>query len=301
MNKELFAKLSAVEVKNDSRITETDRQYCEAHQQAYLDAKSSLQKIKEMVENAYECQRELLYDVAASEYELARYVSISDFEPDDIESKMEVLAETFIHSIVEYFKSTYKVSVSCHKAKVALLPRKPDGSVWGETYKSETEYRKLLRETTVCYEDILDNIFQQIGGTTFEEQAIKELKGKCHSAAWNFHKGTADYEIKGDTIRFIGYFCSYEKWISTERWKLCDGGKDILRGLAHFETGKVASYPRSLTGLLGYGDKDSPAYYFYDCEKAKQLKMFKNHRVDVKFSSKDNAERFATEYLGRVC
>lgn len=153
----------------------------------------------------------------------------------------------------------------------------------------------------LTYNDVLDQIFIQLGGRTFIEQALEEIKEKCHSAAWETYHGKPEYEVKNDTIRFTGYFCSYDNWYSHEKWSLFDNMKNILRALAFFETGMVGSYPQNIALLLGYGDKEYSTVAFTDCTKINQLKMFKNHRVDVKFTSKEFAEQFADEYLGRVC
>ena len=39
---------------------------------------------------------------------------------------------------------------------------------------------------------------------------------------------------------------------------------------------------------------------FPTCEKAKQIKLFKNNRVDLKFHSPEYAEQFINKYLGAV-
>ena len=41
-------KLAAVQIEADSRISETDRQFCEAHQAAYINAKASLDELEYM-------------------------------------------------------------------------------------------------------------------------------------------------------------------------------------------------------------------------------------------------------------
>ncbi len=77
--------------------------------------------------------------------------------------------------------------------------------------------------------------------------------------------------------------------------------REILRGAAHFETGDFHSFPRGVPELL---DGKSQTVDFVDwpsCEKIKSLKMFKNGRVDLKFSSEGFAGEFVQKYLGTVC
>ena len=74
-----------------------------------------------------------------------------------------------------------------------------------------------------------------------------------------------------------------------------------LRGISYFETGNYRTYPLGISELLGYGYSYDNDHEFPTCEKLTQLKMFKNGRVDFKFSSESYAEEFERLYLGTVC
>ena len=54
----LLEKFSKVEVKADERISTEDRRFCEAHQSAYDDARSSLQELKFYWETMLESQKQ---------------------------------------------------------------------------------------------------------------------------------------------------------------------------------------------------------------------------------------------------
>ena len=56
----LLEKFSKVEVKADERISAEDRHFCEVHQSAYDDARSSLQELKFYWETMLESQKQLL-------------------------------------------------------------------------------------------------------------------------------------------------------------------------------------------------------------------------------------------------
>lgn len=301
MNFNLLDKLAAVEIKADNRISEADRRFCEIHQQAYHEAKDALQKIHDQWESISERQTELLSPIEEDRYCLNKYIRISSIDASDFIKKIEALPETFINKLVSYFNSTYKVSIKEFLITGNLLPTKPDSGIWDPEHKAETAYHEKLRSMKLTYKDVLDQIFIQLGGQSFTDRALDEIKERCHSAAWDSYHGTPEYELKKDTIRFTGYFCNYENWYSHEKWSLCDGMKNILRGLAFFETSIISSYPQNIACLLGYDDKEYSIFSFNDCSKLEQLKMFKNHRVDVKFASKELAEQFVSEYLGRVC
>ena len=182
------------------------------------------------------------------------------------------------------------------EVKKKLVPDSPQFD-WE---KSRTnEYHKQMRELTLKYEDVLEQIFVQLGGRTFAERALDELKEKCHKFSWNNYKGLPEYEVQNETIHFNGYACSFDAWLSRSVWKFNDGMRDVLRGLAHFETQQLDYLPKDIAFLVGYDDKCSSSYEF-DYEKLKRIRMFKNHRVDVRFASKELAHQFAEQYLGLV-
>lgn len=297
----LFDKLQKVTINEDERISKADREFCEKHQKAFLEAKTSLEETIFAWNEIEERQRELLSDLSQYESAYRKYIKISDFSINAIENKIKELPSIFISAIVSYFSNTYNVSISEFEIKKTLLPQKPSDSVWDPEHKAEKEYHEKLMNTKISYQDILEQIFIRLDGRTFTEKAIIELKQKCHSAAWNSYHGTPEYELKNNTVRFTFYACSCDSWLGKSKWRISDEMKNILKGIAHLETGILKSYPYTISSLLGYEDKNASVITFSDCKKVQQLKMFKNNRVDVKFCDKDTAEQFVSEYLGTVC
>jgi len=292
----LLDKFSTVEIKTDSRISEEDRDFCLKHQKAYLEARDALMSIKKQWKELYDAQMAVMEQISDSEYTRERYIKVDGLSTSSLRNKIELLPELFITSLVTYFNGKYHVSVSVEAAKKALLPESPKYD-WEKSRANE--YHKMMRDFTLRYEDVVEQIFVQLGGRTFEQRALDELKEKCHKFAWNIYHSKVEYEVKNDTIQFTGYACSYESWLSRCVWKINDGMRDVLRGLAHFETQQLDYLPKDIAFLVGYDDKCSSAYDF-DYEKLKRIRMFKNHRVDVKFASKELAHQFAEQYLGLV-
>ena len=295
----LLEKLQAVQIEADSRITEKDRLFCEAHQKAYDEAKNILTELTVIWEETEKQQEEILKEVEPNRYSYTEYVRISHISSSDFTKKTEELPEQFINNIVEYFSNAYRVDIKTYKIRNFLLPPIPERGRWGSDIAAEKEYQRQLRNLHLRYQDVLEQIFLQLGGCTFTERAVQELKEKCHTAAWSSYSGTANYELKNSTIRFT-YGCEYEHWYRSDRWKLIDSLKDVMRGVAHFETRAIGCYPHSISTLLGYTDLISSIHELDDCEKAKEVKMFKNKRVDIKFASSELANQFASDYLGRV-
>ena len=136
--------------------------------------------------------------IATESYVKERYYCMEGVSADKIRTKFEYLPELLINSIVHYFNDKYHVSVDLDEIKKSLLPEEPKHD-WE---KSRTaEYHKTMKTFVLCYEDILEQIFVQLGGRTFEERAVDELKEKCHAFAWSsYNKGEAKYEIQNREV-----------------------------------------------------------------------------------------------------
>ncbi len=294
-------KLSAVVIKQDTRISDADRVYCQSHQSAYEAAKEALFELTAMYEDITAHQEELL-PPKRSKYE-SRYIELEHLSRSSIEEKIQNLHGVFIGKIVEYFNDVYHVSISAHQIKEKLLPKEPKAPRYSYKINKEEQeqYHQSLLDLVVRYEDILDALFIQLGGRTFAERALDEIKEGCHDAAWSSYNGKPEFEVKGDTIRFTAYACSCDSWSKNDYWELADCMRKILRGVAHFETGLFNHYPVGIVQILERRQRNDPIAEFYGCTKVRQLKMFKNHRVDLKFESRELARQFADEYLGKVC
>lgn len=70
----LLDKFSAVEIKADTRISEEDRDFCQRHQKAYLDARAALKSIKKQWKEIYDAQMVAMEGIAESEYTRERYI-----------------------------------------------------------------------------------------------------------------------------------------------------------------------------------------------------------------------------------
>ena len=245
----ILDKFSAVEIKTDSRISEEDRDFCQKHQKAYLEARDALRSIKKQWKELYDAQMALMEQISDSEYTRERYIRIEGLSTSSLKNKIELLPDLFITSLVLYFNDKYHVSVKADEIKKVLLPESPKHD-WEKSHSKE--YHKKMRELTLRYEDVVEQIFVQLGGRTFEQRALDELKAKCHSFSWSTYNNQAEYEIKNDTIQFTGYACHYEAWLSRCIWKINDGMKNVLRGLAHFETQQLDYLPKDIVTQHGY-------------------------------------------------
>lgn len=292
----LLDKISAIQVKSDTRISEEDRKVCQAHQEAYEKAREMFLILREQWEVFVYEQQEIMSAASNETYIRERYYCLEGMSAKNIKKKVEYLPELLVTSIVNYFNDKYHVSVDCDEIEKIFIPEEPQYD-WDKSRIEE--YHEKMEDLVLRYEDILEQIFVQLGGRTFEQRAVDELKEKCHSFAWSSYSDSAEYEVKKDTIRFNGYACYFDSYYSCGEWKIKDGMKDVLRGLAHFETLRLDYLPKDIAFLVSNEDKYSASYDF-DFVKFKKVRMFKNHCMDIKFASKELAHQFAEQYLGLV-
>ena len=150
-----LSKFSAVEVKSDTRISESDKRFCEAHQQAYENAISLLYELKFFWEGMLESQKEILQPVG--EQRCQQYLvdgSNLSLSLPEIQKQIRHTHEVLIDRIVDHFSSVYSVALSTSDVKEALLPERPKDR-WGSKYDEQLEkYEKEMEgkvKTVFCY------------------------------------------------------------------------------------------------------------------------------------------------------
>ena len=296
----LLEKFDSVKLKVDDRISESDRLFCEAYQNAYDKAREVLSELKYHWEEIVAMQDDALRELGSERYRDLFIHGPLEICASKIEEQLEENHKKLIEKIVSHFSRTYHVSVSEHQVREILLPAKPGNSRWDRDEEEWRQYHTTLQTMALRYEMIVDQVLIQLNGRSFVERAVDELKETCHSAAWNSYQKKAEYELKKDILRLTRYACKYESWVGRDRWGLQDSTKIILRGIAHFETGGFAFFPLGFSELLGYGNQETPIHEFPTCDKIKQIRMFKNGRVDIKFASELFARQFTENYLGLV-
>lgn len=297
---ELLQKFAAVEIQANHRITKTDKDYCEQHQKAYEAAITNFQELAFFCADMAAAQDELLGDRKSPYY--YDYLASHDgpaISQEAILLHAESLHADFITVLVQYFNTTYHISIDSLEISQVLLPKKPDEKRQGSYKQRCEEYHKQMRSLTVRYQDVVDQIILRLSDRSFSEQAFYELYCKCHDAAWDTNAQKPKFERRKDTIIFTGNFCNLKSCYK-DVWEVSDSMREILWGLAHFETGSYCMIPAGFHPLLGFDGTKETVIEFPTCKMAKQIKLFKSGRVDLKFHSPEFAEQFVNKYLGLV-
>lgn len=318
----LMEKFSAVEIKADNRISEDDKAFCLRQQEAFDKAGPALQKVAEAMSAAKAEQAGIL---TADDDFIDRYVG-NDCDVDSVYDTMKKRNRTFISTVVNYFSRKYSVELDKSKIEEHLIPtgpKEPD-LPWGgyrnmtedeiasyrgklDAYKAEkNKFEQSLRTLPLRYEQVVDEIFVQLGGFSFQERAMNEFLRLCwdtsHHRNWRSDQYEEEFEIKNDVLRLTGSWvdCDENKWMSNPvpEYKPSQSLKTILDALVHYEVGKFKGGAQWFPELFKY-DTQENQFEIAHMNKIKSIKLFKNGRVDIKFRSAAFVQEFVEQYLRR--
>lgn len=251
----LFEKFDQVTIDNSSKISITDREYC----------------IKQYTEFAAAIQFCLDHITFLNNNALGdnEFLNTEDLIKKS-EKYLAEITKSFITNIFYYFSSTYNVTLNS-----ALAVEKFDHNV--------------------TWQNLVDEIIEQLGGRSFTEKASQEIKDKLH-------KTVGCGEVKGTRL-ILNNFLYYSDGFGGDAFL---SGQDdlykLLIAISHYEGGwtELKSHIfRQLTGS-SYIRMD---FLFREHDlswhnKVKAIKFYKNRKVEIKFASSEFCELFAREYCG---
>lgn len=287
----MLDKFANVEVKTDCRISEDDKLFCEAHQQAYEEARTTLQELRYFWESVLDAQKQKL--APFGETRINMYLSDNSnlcISIPDIEKQLRKMHGTLIWRIVHHFNEVYRIAIDATEVERALLPEEPRYRRDMEYEKDYEKYKTEMLEMSLTYDKIVEQIFVQTDGRGLWEQALQQIKDNAHEAAWVY--GNPKFERKKHTIQFSGF-------VYGDR-ELRDNAKKVLTALAHFETEKIGIIPNDFSPLMEQRRLYWETFEFDHCTKVKKLRVFRNGRMDVRFSEEAHAVKFIDTYLGTM-
>lgn len=295
---DLLEKFATVEVRTDGRITEADRQFCQRQQDAYHAALEAYQQLLAFWHDVTDQQMRILADPENPGEEWKRYLASPKFPEltqENITLHIMKLHHRFISDVTSYLNKTYHLSLEPDSVELGLLRK-------NTAYEDATDDRTaILMSVLFHYEDVINEVLSGFDGRSLSEQAPYELVENCHRAAWKEDDHSENFEQKKNLVKIISNACSYGYHNGYEQWYVYENGRSILRGLAHFETGGFEQYPSGIDSLLSDTRRLwYDLWEFDDCVKLERVKLYKNGRMDIRFTNEGYARQFVTDYLGTV-
>lgn len=290
----LLDKFNAVEIKADNRISEADREYCTTLQAAYDKAKKQLNDVYTILIRVGNEQRQIMGDKAER---MPRFLDGCSGLVSQVDDDIMNRHSRFINAIVSYFEREYTVNLDRSCICEHLIPKRPDSSRWDDSYKRDCEkYFQDIKSLSISYVNVIDEIYAQLDGFSFEERAVNELKKRCwevvHPGRYYNDNPEDQFEVKGSTLQ-LTYGCSHSSWYS-DTWELTETLRVVLNGIAHY-----------FYGMMNYGSSMFPFASAYRVETdvfeysrfVLRIKFYKNGRVDIKFADSKCLNEFVEQYL----
>lgn len=287
---ELLDKFDAITICSDKQISEEDREFCVALKNAYDNARNAVAELLFVWEDMLEEQKKLLAPTNLSCHTFISPDASISVSKGNIRDKILEMHKTFIKKIVSYFQSQYHISLSEYEPIQQLLPKRPKWR-YDPNYEQEMEtYEEKISVLSLTYEQVLDAIFKEMGGRSLSEYAIFQIKDSCWEAAWR--NDCPQFERDRYTVKL-------QSATNTD-FEIYESTKKIMKGLAYFENKTVGLIPHELSPFFSYRGPGDNAYDFEDLTKISKIRLYKNGRVDIRFTEEAYAVQFATDYLGTM-
>jgi len=254
----LLEKFNTIEVKNINRIDAEDQEFCELFNQIYSETLEAYKNTLNTLITLYNKQIVVVknsYDLSVSIY--------GDFSINGVLKDIHHIKQNFISKICYHFEHKYQVTIN---EDIIYKKYKDKEIEWHRKENPDKTLRlDLIEYVYLDYNMILDEIFIQMGGYSFWEKAVDEIKQKAkvelHYSDW---RKEWNYEIKGKKIKF--------------RF----GIRDIL------------------PALYFYDNNETQVIDCFTYNKVNDYKSFENGNNDIIFIKPEYALEFAKKYLGYI-
>ena len=283
---DLLTGILNVQIRNEEKITEQDRLYCQRQQDLlyktldqidrwYAIFKEEAERYREKKNFKYEDNGKVpVRNCLVSDFGKDDY-SHNEFKPfdqiNDLVDKNHNANANFANRIVSYFNKTYNVAV-------------PVPAV------DEKTLRMGFRPV---YQTYVDTVIEHLGGKSFRETAEEELLARFLKTVRPSRWSKVKPELKNDRIilpnilRFDDFYIQH-----CQQYHLCysyDGNlENICEGIAYGADDILNGSSRIIMGFDNH-DVDISQWYNLTLSNAEQIKFYKNGRIDIRFKDSQAA------------
>jgi hypothetical protein len=252
-------------------ISDEDREHINKYEESYKATLSvfenTLQQLKALYEQFGDDNK--TYDSYSF---VCRYNDIRNTE-----ERINKLKDNFISKVCYYFINKYNVTI---------------------------DYESICKkyDTTVTTQNILDEIIEQLDGFSFIEKAQQEIKQQLQKET-TYSKPVA----KGNKLTLSNFFYLDQFDLKWGNYKLSynsyDKAQILLKALYLYEYNitQLTGEAEELYKTFRYGKNDDVfTTHELNMKKIKSIKLYKNGRVDIEFTSNYYAKEFAKDFLNIV-
>lgn len=281
----LAGKFGNFVIKKTDRISKEDQEWLSHREKMYKRALM----IQKSVYDIYKAEDGTYTEEDRDEFSS---FTVNDF---GVPKRVSQIQDSYISGIFSYFSRKYHVEL-----KNEFEHYDYDRELY--RYSSKKEPVKDLVIDEIDYHTVLEKIFDQLGGMSFEEKAIKEVKDKLKSKCYNSYHDTWRIKIKGNKFIYTDGYCSKEIYFDYYNFGSTEWLRAFLDALSCNTYGKK-THIQSLNRLYDSYHVRLENDDFQDVFSAPEvgvdhIKFYKNGRVDVTFKSGEFCRNFAREWCG---
>lgn len=265
----ILSKFDNITIENDERISPADKEYCELKEAKYNSALSIMKQCLSLYNSIYDPTTDDGYRSEDSKGYIDKHYDIKHTE-----ERIDKIKNEFISDIMYYFEKTYNVTLAKNEVKQKF-------------------------DSDLTYENIIDEVFEQLGGFNFTEKAITEIKEASRNTIYRDDK----ISINKGKISIIDYIYWDNSWDNKYK-KL--GYSDtkvrtLFAALSHYETGNTDTlyYYDDMYNEFYRGSQDFDIFSKYTLghNKVNSFKNFKNGKIEIEFQTNEQAQEFVSNYL----
>ena len=269
---DLLSKLDKVNIQIIDRFPPEDMEYCRQEDQTYQEIYSIYSEVAFIAEEA---------NARLKAFPGSLYVQMVD----ENKGKVYECNERFINMICGYFKKKYAVKIE-----------PPD---WLTNYEDSSHRHTKKRYDMVPLRYILDNVYDQMGGMSFEEKAFSELKEDARDAVVKYN-GDSKYSVCGIRLVIESFYSSQKDYV----WKRYMASVEpkhhaFFKALTHYEYGYY-DVSQKYGFLCGYRiDENEGAYEKHPISSTiiNSVRVYKNGKVEIEFKDYATAVKFMDIYF----
>lgn len=261
-----------IEIKNTNRLGGEDLEFCELQERIYNKVykiyEDLTQSIQELQNNDIKELNEKFNYSNGSSYNGTFTNAITFGHHNwDMKDNINKLSSNMVSGITSYFSHKYKVEIDYEKIK------------------------KLAEDKKIDYNFVVDLIFEQLGGFSFEDKAKQQIIDKLKKETIQYREDKKKIIVKNNKVTINSYlYCdSWDKnQLSYHSYEQLENLFNAVNSFCNNE--QNSEYIKKLYNTKYFGEYD---LNFSQCTSTK---FYKNGKVDLVFSNGIKALEFANEY-----
>jgi hypothetical protein len=269
---DILSKLENIEFQITDRFPLEDMEHCRREELVYQEVYHICSEVAFISEAA---------NVKLKDFTHCPYVQTLDDNMD----KVYACSERFIGEVCGYFRKKYAITI--------------DAPIWKTSQEESGRKHKRERYDVVPLQYILDSVYDQMGGMSFEEKAFVELLEDAKGSVTAYN-GDSKYVIRNSKLVIDEFYWSHKDSIWERYMANVDSShRSFFKALTHFEYGYY-DVSQKYGLLCGYRiDEKEGSYdkHVISSTIVHTIKVFKNGKIEVEFKDYGTAVKFMETYF----